>query len=157
MSYENYEKAIAFAKTLPKYKVYDCCSDKAMDELEDFLGFELSKQHYEFLKQGALDVWIYEFFANYSEEHDYWRDITANLNSQKRNGLIVDDKFVPVISDDEWVNYLNYNRLNKDGEPTIVYAWPTPDEFIIFEQTDQDLGDFLLELFEEISDGLEEI
>lgn len=50
MSYKNFKKAMELAKTLPGYKIHDCCSDKAMDELESYLGFKLSKQHYEFLR-----------------------------------------------------------------------------------------------------------
>lgn len=63
---------------------------------------------------------------------------------------------MPVIEEDEWHNYLNYNKLTKEGAPTIVYAWPSPEEFIIFEQTNQDLGDFLLEFFSEIKEWDEE-
>ncbi len=47
------------------------------------------------------------------------------------------------------------NKLTKDGEPTVVYAWPAPDTFIIYKQTEQDLGDFLLELFKEMKENLE--
>ncbi len=156
MSYENFEKAMELAKTLPDYKIYDCCSDKAMDELEDYLGFDLSKQHYEFLRKGALEVWAYEFCANFKNSHKTSFDIIAHLEINKKYGLKVDKKFVPLIDEDEWSNYLNYNNLTKEGEPTVVYAVPSPDEFIIFEQTNQDLGDFLLELFNEIKENIEE-
>lgn len=155
MSYKNFEKALELAKTLPDYNIYDCCSDKAMDELEDYLGFELSKQHYEFLKMGRLDLNYYEFLGNYKNGHDAFPDIIFDFEWNKKNKFLIDDKFVPVLEEDEWHNYLNYNKLTKDGEPTIVYAMPSPDEFIIFEQTNQDLGDFLLELFNEIKDNLE--
>lgn len=47
------------------------------------------------------------------------------------------------------------NKLTKDGEPTVVYAWPAPDAFIIYKQTELDLGDFLLELFKEVKENLE--
>lgn len=155
MSYENYKKAMELAKTLPNYKIYDCCSNNAMDELEDYLGFELSKQHYDFLRQGALEVSGRIFCANFKDAHYTSMDVIANLEMNKKYNLTVEDKFVPILEEDEWINYLNYNRLTKDGEPTVVYAWPTPDEFIIFEQTDQDLGDFLFELFQEIKTNLE--
>ncbi len=152
MSYENFEKALELAKTLPDYKIYDCCSDKAMDELEDYLGFELSKQHYEFLRKGHFTVWVYDFTANYEDIHRSSADIIGFLELDKKYALKVDKGFVPIIEEDEWHNYLNYNKLTKEGEPTVVYAMPSPDEFIIFEQTNQDLGDFLLELFSEIKE-----
>lgn len=150
MSYANYKKAMELAKALPGYKIYDCCSTKAMDELEDYLGFELSKQHYDFLRRGALEVNGNIFCANFDDAHYTSMDIIANLEMNKNNNLTVEDKFVPLLEEEEWINYLDYNNLTKDGEPTVVYAWPTSDEFIIFERTNQDLGDFLLELFEEI-------
>lgn len=156
MSYENFERALDLAKTLPDYKIYDCSSDKAMDELEDYLGFELSKQHYEFLRKGALEVGGYAFVANFEKSAKTAEDVKAFLEIDKKYALITDKGFVPVLAEDEWTNYLNYNKLTKNGEPTVVYAMPSPDEFIIFEQTNQDLGDFLLELFNEIKDNLEE-
>lgn len=155
MSYANFKKALELAKTLPDYNIYDCCSDKAMDELEDYLGFDLSKQHYEFLRKGALEVGGYEFVANFEKSAKTAGDIKAFLEIDKKYELITDKGFVPVLAEDEWTNYLNYNKLTKDGEPTVVYAMPSPDEFIIFEQTNQDLGDFLLELFNEIADYTE--
>lgn len=54
MSYKSFKEELELAKELPDYKIYDTCSDKAMDELEDYLGFELSKQHYELLKLGCM-------------------------------------------------------------------------------------------------------
>ncbi len=154
MSYKNFRKALTLVKTLPDYKVYDCCSDKAMDELEDYLGFELSKQHYEFLRKGAFEFCGYEFVANFEGSAKTSEDVRTFLEIDKKYELVTDKGFVPILEEDEWNNYLNYNKLTKDGEPTVVYAIPSPDEFIIFEQTSQDLGDFLLELFYEIKNGL---
>lgn len=156
MSYKNFKEALELAKELPDYKVYDTCSDKAMDELEDYLGFELSKQHYEFLKMGALEVWGYEFSENNKNSHDLHPDIIFDFEWNKKNKFIIDKGYVPILEEDEWTNYLNYNKLTKEGEPTVVYAFPSPEEFIIFEQTNQDLGDFLLKLFNEIKKDLDE-
>ncbi|MGN0528891.1 MAG: hypothetical protein ACI4IE_07125 [Eubacterium sp.] len=156
MSYENFEKALELAKTLPGYKIYDCCSDKAMDELEDYLGFDLSKQHYELLREGCLSYPGNFIVSNFKNSHTTSMDIIGFLELDKKYGLKVDKGFVPVIEEDEWHNYLNYNKLTKEGEPTVVYAMPSPEEFIIFEQTNQDLGDFLLELFSEIKEWDEE-
>lgn len=153
MSYKNFNEALELAKKLPDYEIYDCCSDKAMDELEDYLGFGLSKQHYEFLRMGAFNVWAYDFTANYEGVCENSGDVKSFLELEKRDGLKVDDGFVPILEEDEWINYLNYNKLTNDGEPTVVYAFPTPEKFIIFEQTNQDLGDFLLELFNEIKES----
>ncbi|MDE6658940.1 MAG: hypothetical protein K2K01_02340 [Eubacterium sp.] len=155
MSYENFEKALELAKTLPDYTIYDCCSDKTMDELEDYLGFELSKQHYELLRKGCLSYPGNFIVSNFKDSHTSGMDIIGHLEINKKYGLKVDAKFVPFIDEDEWRNYLNYNKLTPDGEPTVVYAMPSPDGFIIFEQTNQDLGDFLLELFNGINDNLE--
>lgn len=155
MSYKNFKKAMELAKTLPGYKIHDCCSDKAMDELESYLGFKLSKQHYEFLRQGALEVQACIFCANFKDSHYSSMDVIANLELNKKYNLKAEDKCVPVLEEDEWINYLNYNKLTKDGEPTVVYAWPAPDAFIIYKQTEQDLGDFLLELFKEVKENLE--
>lgn len=83
-------------------------------------------------------------------------DIIDHIEIDNKYGLQVDKKFVPLINEDEWINYLNYNKLTKDGEPTVVYAMPSPNEFIIFKQTNQDLEDFLLELFNEIENNLEQ-
>lgn len=156
MSYKNFEKALRLAKTLPDYKIYDCCSDKAKDELEDYLGFELSKQHYELLRKGCLSYTGNFIVSNFSDSHTTGMDIIGHIEIDNKYGLQVDKRFVPLINEDEWINYLNYNKLTKDGEPTVVYAMPSPNEFIIFEQTNQDLGDFLLELFNEIEDNLEQ-
>lgn len=152
MSYENFEKALELAKTLPDYEIYDCCSDKAMDELEDYLGFNLSKQHYELLRKGCLSYPGNDIVSNFENSHTTGMDIIGFLEIDKKYGLQVDKGFVPILDEGEWENFLNYNKLTKDGEPTVVYAMPSPDEFIIFEQTNQDLGDFLLELFSEIKE-----
>ena len=144
MSYKNFKKAMEFAKTLPSYKIHDCCSDKAMDELESYLGFKLSKQHYEFLRQGALEVQACIFCANFKDSHYSSMDVIANLELNKKYNLKAEDKCVPVLEEDEWINYLNYNKLTKDGEPTVVYAWPAPDTFIIYKQTEQTWAIFCL-------------
>lgn len=107
MSYKNFKKAMELAKTLPGYKIHDCCSDKAMDELESYLGFKLSKQHYEFLRQGALEVQACIFCANFKDSHYSSMDVIANSELNKKYNLKVDDKCVPVLKEDEWINYLN--------------------------------------------------
>lgn len=154
MSYKNFKEALELAKELPDYMCFDNCSDKAMDELEDYLGFELSKQHYEFLRNGSLGVYCYDFIGCYEGMLDCSGDVKSCMELDKKHGFKLDEKYVPFSEEDEWTVYLNYNKLTKDGEPTVVYAFPSPDEFIIFEQTNQDLGDFLLELFNEIKEEL---
>lgn len=84
MSYKNFKAALELAKELPDYKIYDTCSDKAMDELEDYLGFELSKQHYEFLKMGSFEVWGYEFSENHKNRHDCHPDIIFDFEWNKK-------------------------------------------------------------------------
>ena len=66
-------------------------------------------------------------------------DVKSCIELDKKYGLKIDENYVPILEEDEWTNYLNYNKLTKDGEPTVVYAFPSPDEFIIFEQTNQNL------------------
>ncbi len=152
MSYANYKKALELVETLQGYAIRGITNDKAMDELEDFLGFELSKQHYEFLKQGALEVFGYEFVENTEGKHSCSPDIFFHYKWIEKNGFVNPKNFVPILEEDEWTVFLDYYRLNSENEPTIVYGVPTVGEFIEFEHTNQDLGDFLLEMFTDISD-----
>ena len=148
MSYSNFKKALEQAKTLPEYKIYDCCSDKAMDELEDYLGFELSRQHYEFLRLGALEVRYFEFYANFKDMHTMAPDIIFDYESNKKNGFVMREKCVPLLEEDEETYYLDYNRLTKEGEPMITVGIAIPEEFVLFEEMKMDLGDFLLQCWE---------
>lgn len=152
MSYENYKKALELVKTLQGYVIHGSTNDKLMDELEDYLGFNLSKQHYEFLRQGALEVFGYEFYSNSLTYKNYWPHIFFIMENYKKYNHILRDKLVPLLNEDEWTVFLDYNRLNSENEPTVVYGVPTVGEFIEYECTNQDLGDFLLEMFTDIAE-----
>lgn len=148
MSMVHFDLAMELAKKIKYYKVRSGIDDKLIQKIEKTFGFKLSPQHYKYYKEYAyLSFEGNEFFGVYPKcfEGDYCANaVVATISDRKDYGL--PEKWIPIYNYDEDMAYLDYENLNKEGEPRIIAAYYDGEKYVFEEELAEDLGDYFLSM-----------
>lgn len=152
MSYSNYIKAIKLAKECDDYCIGDEVSSFVINKAEELVGIKYSAQLTEYLKTcGYLEFFGVELYGivktDFSSSVVEGCIIEWALKERKDSNLNM--KWLPLrFEDDGGMAFLDFNNLNKDGEPKVILAINSENGYEMTDILADDFGDYLLELVE---------
>lgn len=152
MSYQNFEKAIELAKQCKNYRTVGGESDEVIAKSELLLNIKFSEQNRKFyVNLGYLSFYGHEIYG--IDPNDLFGSLEGNsvayaLHDRKECNL--PEEWLPIyFFDDGYMGYLDYSKLNEEGEPSVIKAIYDGKKYINIERIAEDLGDFILLLVEE--------
>ncbi len=150
MSYNDFLKAMELA---PQCKFFRTAGGKSVEEInkaEELLGAKFSKQCREFYEKfGYLSFDGNEIFGVDCKESDVLEgnSVAYALNDRKEYNL--KNEWIPFYNyGDGALAFFDYTTINADGEPRIILAEYTGDEYEMLEEVAEDFGVFLWDLVE---------
>lgn len=152
MSYSNFEKATKLVEQCQFYKTAGRQTEELIKKVEEALGFKMSKQHHEYLKNYGyimfLGTEIYGIYDKVFEGIYAGNAVIATLQDREEYNL--PKAWIPVFDyDDGYVAYLDYGNLNLENEPRVILSIFTGRKYEVGEIIADDFGDFLLQLVEQ--------
>ncbi len=156
-SYKSYTSAMDKAAECDDYDVGSGVPEETVKNAEKLLGIQFSKQLREYLlNYGWMEFFGVELYGIYNNDFSCTEIegciVEWALSERKSNNL--DPKWVPVrFEDDGAMAFLDYNRLNAEGEPPVISAVLTDNGYKVQSDLAEDLGEYILEL---VNDQLED-
>ena len=154
MSYINFEKALELAKRCDGYIVSGEKNDSVIHKAENLFGKNFSRQNKEFFKRiGSLDFFGNEIYGIVKDDFSglyVGCSLEATLSDREKYNLPEKLLIIYDFGFDGYMGYLDYSQLNEEGEPPVVMAYYNGAEYVITEKIAEDLGDFILELVQEV-------
>lgn len=150
MSYNNYIKAMKFAKKCDDYCIGEGVSDEVIGKAEELINLKLSKQVKEYLKTCGymefLGVELYGIVKNdFSSKDIEGCMIEWTLDQRKKSNL--NSKWLPIcFEDDGYMAMLDFENMNADNEPIVILVAETESGYEMTEKIAEDLGEYILEL-----------
>ena len=145
---KSFEEAMRIAKDIKYYMTNGGVNDVLVKKIEETFGLKLSPQHYKYYKEyGYISYEGDEFFGVYNKcyEGDYCGNaVVATISDRKDYGL--PEKWIPIYNYDEDMAYLDYENLNKEGEPRVIAAYYDGENYVFVEELAEDLGDYFLQM-----------
>ncbi|CAM2895728.1 SMI1/KNR4 family protein [Hathewaya histolytica] len=149
VGYKDYEKAVNLIEDNEELKDdIGGCSYKLIEMAEKRLNMKFPKSYTDFLlKFGALSFGSEEIYGIVREDFDNSRvpDAIWYTLVERRDAQIPYWLLSIYDTGSEELICLNFNNINKEGEPTVVSFVPGIDrEYQIYEEISKDFGEFLL-------------
>lgn len=157
MSYKNYVSAMDKATECDDYDAGSGVSEETVKNAEKLLGLSFSKQLREYLLNfGRLEFFGVELYGIFNDDFSCTEIegciVEWTLNERKCNNL--DPKWIPIrFEDDGGMAFLDFSRINSEGEPPVIYAVLTDKGYKFEAELAEDLGEYILDL---VNDQLEE-
>jgi len=151
MSYQNFEKALELAKQCDDYFTHEPKTEDVIEFVEKQIDIKFSTQNKTFYKLlGYLSFFGVEIYGIYPDgdlKILAGNSFASILYDRKHYNL--PKEWLPIyFFDDGYYGYLDYSKLNEDGEPPVIMAIHNSKEFVVVERVADDFGDFLLGLVE---------
>ena len=154
MSFINFEKALDLAKKCKGYRVTGGKDEIIIKKAEIMLGFKLSRQNSEFYKRaGYLSFFGTEIYGMITDDFSgtvVGNAVAYSLNEREEYKLPKNLLAIYFFGFDGFWGFLDYSQLNEEGEPPVVMAYYNGTEYVITDKIAEDLGDFILELVQEV-------
>ena len=143
-------QALDMAKNQKNYFVKGQTSAEVIDKIEDKLGFKLSNQHRMFYsKVGYLSFNGYEFYGVCNDTltgKDSFCAIETTLKERKTNNLPINWVIFSFLDDGVYA-YIDYSRLNNEGEPKIITAIYNGKTYTNVDTISHEIVDFICKHF----------
>lgn len=151
MSFQNFEKAMELAKGKKFYTTAGGRTEEEIKEAEKLLGIQFSGQYRVFNeKYGYVSFFGNEIFGIDPNDLDELEGNSVAYALNDREEYNLPDYMLPIYNyDDGCMAYLDYSVLNDDGEPRVIMAEYTGEEYEVVEVLAEDFGDFVLQLVQE--------
>lgn len=156
MSYKKFLEAIKLSSKCNGYLIGGEKPNDVIINAENILDLKFSKQNYEYFKKlGFLEFEgneIYGIILDNFTGTCTGASVETAINERKKYNL--PKQWLPIyFFDDGYMGYLDYSNLNEYGEPPVIMAIYTGENYEVVEKVAEDLGDFLLNLVNEQLDN----
>ena len=151
MSYQDFENALELASRCKNYTVRGTVSDEVISNAEILFGYKFSEQTYNFLKKvGYLSFTGHEFFGICNDDFtgDHHGNMIESTLADRKDYQLPREWLTIYFFDDGYYGYLDYSKLNKSGEPSVIMAIYNGREYEMVEKVANDFGEFILKCVE---------